>query len=170
MADEDRRQSLLPLVLPVERGGVRVLHFGRPLHDVPVLRGGADPDVPADRRLGQRAQGIRRHETDADAHGRVGPAALRHPGHLLRCRGADDEPARDRRAAQHSPLATVHLVPDGLRRLRRAGRPLPVPHLEPRRSRIGTDRRVDAPRRGADEAGRIRLFPGCYVSFTRSGA
>ena len=32
------------------------------------------------------------------------------------------------------------------------------------------DGRVDAPRRGADEAGRIRLFPGCYVSFTRSGA
>ena len=84
--------------------------------------------------------------------------ALRHPGHLLRCRGADDEPARDRRAAQHSPLATVHLVPDGLRRLRRAGRPLPVPHLEPRRSRIGTDRRVDAPRRRADEAGRLRRF------------
>jgi len=75
---KSRRQSLLPLVLPVERGGVRVLHFGRPLHDVPVLRGGADPDVPADRRLGQRAQGIRRHEADADAHGRFGVAADRH--------------------------------------------------------------------------------------------
>ena len=90
--------------------------------------------------------------------------------HLLRCRGADDEPARDRRAAQHSPLATVHLVPDGLRRLRRAGRPLPVPHLEPRRSRIGTDRRVDAPRRRADEAGRLRLLPRGDVPDARSGA
>gem|GEM_PF-6215602 len=168
VADEERRQSLLPLVLPALGRCLRILHHRRSLLDVHVLRSGADPDVPAHRRLGQRPQGVFGHEADADAHGRVGPAALRHPGHLLRCRGADDEPARDRRAAQHSPLATVHLVPDGLRRLRRAGRPLPVPHLEPRRSRIGTDRRVDAPRRRADEAGRLRLLPRGDVPDARS--
>ena len=40
----------------------------------------------------------------------------------------------------------------------------------PRRPRLGPDGRVDAPCRGADETGRIRLFPGRHVPFTRSGA
>ena len=71
----------------LERRRLRLLHLGRPLHDVHVLRGGADPDVPADRRLGQRPQGVCRHEADADAHGRFGAAADRHSRHLFRRRG-----------------------------------------------------------------------------------
>ncbi len=43
-----------------------------------------------------------------------------------------------------------------LLRLRRAGRHLPVPQLVARRPRGGADRRLDVPRRRADEAGRVR--------------
>ncbi len=102
--------------------------------------------------------------------GRSGVAADRHSGHLLRCGRHDDEHSGDRRAEQHSRCPAAHLVPAGVHGFRRAGRAVPVPYVEPRRPRLGPDGRVDAPRRGADEAGRIRLFPGCYVSFTRSGA
>ena len=75
VADEERRQSLLPLVLPALGRCLRILHHRRSLLDVHVLRSGTDPDVPAHRRLGQRPQGVFGHEADADAHGRVGPAA-----------------------------------------------------------------------------------------------
>ena len=44
-------------------------------------------------------QGVCRHETDTDAHGRFGAAADRHSGHLLRCRSHDDEYPGDRAAA-----------------------------------------------------------------------
>ena len=152
-------KGLLPLVLPAERRRFRVLYLGGPLHDVHVLRGGADPDVPADRRLGQRPQGVCRHEADADAHGRFGAAADRHSGHLFRRRGDDDEYSGNRAAAQHSARAAVCLVSAGLRRVRRAGRAVPVPYVESRRPCLGSDGGVDAPCRGADEAGRLRLFP-----------
>ena len=48
---------------------------------------------------GSGRKGVCRHETDTDAHGRFGAAADRHPGHLLRCRGHDDEYPGDRAAA-----------------------------------------------------------------------
>ncbi len=54
------------------------------------------------------------------------------------------------------PDAAVVGVPRLLRRLRHAGRHLPVPHLVARRPRLGADRRVDAARRRADEARRLR--------------
>ncbi len=66
--------------------------------------------------------------------------------------------------------AAVYLVPAGLRRVRRAGRAVPVPYVESRRPCLGPDGRVDAPCRGADEAGRLRLFPRGDVPDARSGA
>ncbi|EKC70707.1 proton-translocating NADH-quinone oxidoreductase, chain M, partial [human gut metagenome] len=66
-------------------------------------------------------------------------------GYLLRLGGPDDERTGDRCAAQHPPCRAAHLVPARLHRLRRPGSPLPLPHVEPRRPRLGPDGRVDAP-------------------------
>ncbi len=60
--------------------------------------------------------------------------------------------------------ATTHLVPAYLPRFRRAGRPVPVPYLEPRRSCIRTYRRQYAACRRTNEAGRLRLLPHRHVS------
>ena len=43
------------------------------------------------------------------------------------------------------------------------GASVPVPHMEPRRSRLRTDCRIHAPCRCTDETGRLRMFPHSHV-------
>ena len=50
------------------------------------------------------------------------------------------------------------------------GRSVPVPHMEPRRSRLRTDCRFHAPCRCIDEVGRLRMFPHSHISDARSCA
>ena len=89
------------------------------------------PDVPADWRMGFGTQGIRCHETDADADGRF--ASFLFIGILGIYSVAappPSEPAGDSPTAQYPRGATTHLVPAYLPRFRRAGRSVPVPYLE----------------------------------------
>ena len=145
-------------------GGFRVLYLGGPLHDVHVLRGGADPDVPADRRLGHAA--ARSTAAMKLTLMLMGGSALLLIGilgiYFFTGAGSGYCTMNILEIAQlHSiPLAQQYvLVSAGLRRVRRAGRAVPVPYMESRRPCLGSDGGVDAPCRGADEAGRLRLFP-----------
>ncbi len=70
--------------------------------------------------------------------------------------------------AQYSHRTATYLVPAHFPRFRCAGRSVPVPHMEPRRSRLRTDCRIHAPCRCIDEAGRLRLFPHSHVPDARS--
>lgn len=98
---EDGRDAarVFRVVLAAVDRRIRLFYLDRPVHDVPVLRGCADSDVPAHRRMGYGTQGILGHEADADADGRIGPAAGGHFGHLFpfgsRGRAAFDEYSRD---------------------------------------------------------------------------
>ena len=80
---EDGRDAarVFRVVLAAVDRRIRLFYLDRPVHDVPVLRGCADSDVPAHRRMGYGTQGILGHEADADADGRIGPAAGGHFGH-----------------------------------------------------------------------------------------
>ncbi len=117
---------------------------------------------------GQRPQGVLRHEADTDADGRFRLPAYRYPGYLLRRRCHLDEPIGNSTDAQYSHRAATYLVPAHLPRFRCAGRSVPVPHVEPRRSRLGTDCRIHAPCRCIDETGRLRMLPHSHVPDARS--
>ena len=52
LAVEATHQGVFPLVHAVEHRCLWLLHLNRPLHDVYVLRGGPDSDVPVDWCLG----------------------------------------------------------------------------------------------------------------------
>ena len=136
VADADFRQGVFHVVLPAQRRSLRILHLSRPVHHVHVLRGGPNPDVPSYRRLGQRPQGVCSNEADAYAYGRLGTAADRYPRNIFRVGRHDNEHPRDSAGRLHPRRAAAYMVPAGIRRLRRAGRALPLPHMEPRRPRL----------------------------------
>src|SRR5699024_4432301 len=147
---------------------VRVLHLDRPVHHVHVLRGCPHSHVSAYRCMGVGTQGVLRHEADTDADGRLRLPAYRYPGYLLRCRSHLYEPIGNSTDAQYSHRTATYLVPAHLPRFRCAGRSVPVPHMEPRRSRLRTDCRIHAPCRCIDETGRLRMFPHSHVPDARS--
>ena len=136
------------------------------------LRGGADPDVPADRRVGNRPERVFGDETDADVDGRFGAAAGRHPRHLFpfgaRRRSTVDEYSRNLQTYDSDERA-VPVLPADVRRLRGARRDVSVPHVVAGRSRFGAYGRFDAACWGADETRRIRLFSRGDLPDARGG-
>ena len=172
------RQRAQPGVLRVAphpgHGRVRRLRLTRPLRVLPVLRDRRTPDVPVDRDLGivrtrpaarrvrlgdgvdgRRHQRVRRDEAHAVPAPRVGVHPGRHPGLVRRRRVAVIlvPHAPDRELRSRPPVLGLPRV---LRRLRRAGRHLAAPHVVARWPRGGADSGVDAARRRADEARRLR--------------
>ena len=68
-------------------------------------------------------------------------------------------------AAMHNIPVEVQKVffPFVFHRIRRSRSAVPVPHMEPRRSRISAYSCVNASRRRAYEAWRLWLLPHCHV-------
>ena len=146
------------MVLPAERRGLRILHIGRPVYNVHVLRGRAHTDVPSYRSMGDGPQGIFGDEADSDADGRFGLDTHRYPRHLFRVRSDHDEYSRDCTAAQYPCRDAEGMVPYSVCRVRSAGCPVSVPYVEPGWPRIRPYRRIDAARRCTYEARRLRLL------------
>ena len=169
MADENGCQRVLHVVLPPERGSIRIFHLDRPLYHVHVLRSGPHPDVSSHRSMGKRPQGVFGHEADPDAHGWIGPASYRYPRHLLRLWSNDHEHSGNSTDAQYTDESPAHLVPDNLHRIRSARSPVPVPYMEPGRTCFSPYRSINAACRGTDEARRLRMLPGSDVPPAGSG-
>ncbi len=106
----------------------------------------------------RRHQGIRGDEADAVPAARVGVHPGRHPRALRRRRARSTllVPRRSQQAPALDPTLQSWVFLALLRRLRHPRRHLAVPHLVARRPRLGADRGLDAARRRADEARRLR--------------
>ena len=75
----------------------------------------------------------------------------------------NDERSRNSKQI-HPDRNPTYFLPGCIPRIRRTGSFVPVPYMEPRRSRFCPHGGKYAPRRRIDEAGRLRMFPRCDVS------
>lgn len=115
---------------------------------------------------GSGKKGIRCHETDVDADGRLCPAARGNSWHLLPLlddRGAHDELAGNSAGPRHARKPAALVLPVGIHRVRGPRGIIPVPYMVTRRSRLCPHGSLHAPCRGIDETGWLRVFPGSHL-------